>query len=526
MRTFTIDKKIKFLLVLLVVSLGVSFLVWSEPIIFADTDHDGVTDSLDNCPLNPNADQLDFDLDKYGDECDTDDDNDGVEDDIDAFDTEPSEWSDSDSDFIGDNKDTDDDNDGISDSLDQFDTDPTDWADFDFDGIGSSKDTDDDNDGILDTDDSDPLPISERLATKYLQDIRVCADMDDGTSRLVCYSGFFGKITENEENNADALELSIALSKMGTIDDCHFVSHEIGHVAFTERPNVVENLIGMDGGMCRGGYFHGVLAAYFHEVQENSNALPSDYKEICNDLIGTSSYQDCVHGLGHGLVHYFGTDLPSSLERCHDMSFYQNTLCVGGVMMQYTDNALTRQGISEDILSDLCKESELDEVDFIECNVSTGITLAFFTDHNFEEGSEMCKLIEHKQSQEYCIAGLQTEIQDSEKYETAPLTEDNREKFQPQFIKGTSQIIDIKSPAIVSDFVIAQEAGFISFSIDRPQYVIMYVPSEFVVSKMAVTVNGQIPDDLSVKNNVLGEDVVMIRFVPNNSGLVMINPLS
>ncbi|MDH5463457.1 MAG: thrombospondin type 3 repeat-containing protein [Nitrosopumilus sp.] len=455
-----------------------------------DVDKDGVIDSLDNCPTYTNFDQTDFDSDKLGDECDIDDDNDG-----------------------------------ISDSLDQFDTDPEDWADFDFDGIGSFKDTDDDNDGILDVVDSDPLPISESLATEYLQDIRVCADMDNGTLRLVCYSTFFGKVAGNEENNSDVLELSIALSKIGTLDDCHFVSHEVGHVAFNERPNVIENLIGMDGTMCRGGYFHGVLAAYFHETQENHKSFPSDYKVICDELIGTSNYQDCIHGLGHGLVHYFGEDLISSLELCHDMSFYQNILCVKGVMMQHTDNILTRQGISKDVISNLC-DTELESLDFVECNMSIGTTLAFFTNHTFDEGAKSCELIDDEKGKNYCLEGLRLEIEDSEKYELKPLTKDVREKFQPQFIEGTSKIIDMQSPAVISNFEFIPQAGVILFSIDQPQYVILYIPSEFVTSKMAVTVNGQIPNELDAKNNIFGKKVAMIRFVPNDAGLVMITPLS
>ena len=253
MTLFSINKKTKLLFVLLGIGFGISFFSWSGIAIFADADKDGISDSFDNCPLNPNTDQSDFDFDNYGDECDTDDDNDGVSDDIDAFDTEPSEWSDFDSDLIGDNKDTDDDNDGVSDSLDAFDTDPVDWADFDFDGIGSNQDPDDDNDGILDVEDPVPVLSSEALATKHLEEIRTCADMGDGTLRLVCYSEFFGRLAEHEENNADALELSIALSKMGTIDDCHFVSHEIGHVAFEETGDVTKSLQGMDGTMCRVG---------------------------------------------------------------------------------------------------------------------------------------------------------------------------------------------------------------------------------------------------------------------------------
>ena len=473
------------------VSLVVLWTLSDAGLFSTDEDKNYVANNTDHCEKNSDSDQSDFDNDSVIDSCDPDDDNDG-----------------------------------IIDILDSFDTDFEDWADFDFDGIGSVKDTDDDNDGILDDDDDDPILPSERLTTKYLQNIQDCAEMDDDSSRLLCYSEFFGLLTENEENNSDALELSIALSKIGLIDDCHFVSHAVGHVAFNERPNVIENLIGMDGTLCRGGYFHGVLAEYFHDVQENNKPFPPDYPIICNDLIGSSNYQDCIHGLGHGLMHYFGEDLNSSLEMCHDMSFYQNRLCMKGVMMQHTDNVLTRDGITEDVISNLCNESELDGIDFIECSMSVGTTLAFFTNHDMEKGSKYCNLIEHEKGQNYCIEGLRLEIQDSEKYDVKPLTEGIREKFQPQFIKGTSQVIDILSPAIISDFQFIPEAEIISFSIDSPQYVGMFIPSDFVTSKMIVTVNGQIPRELSAKNNVLDEDVVMIKFVPNDAGLVMITPFS
>ncbi|MCV0393113.1 MAG: thrombospondin type 3 repeat-containing protein [Nitrosopumilus sp.] len=483
------EKKFKFLLGILVISISISFLTWANVISFGDMDDDGIIDSIDNCPRNFNQDQEDSDFDKIGNYCDSDDDNDG-----------------------------------IVDFLDSFDIEPLDWADFDFDGIGNSKDEDDDNDGILDSEDSEPILASEILATKYLDDIQDCANINDDTSRHLCYTVFFGKITKNEQNNSNALELSIALSKIGAIDDCHFVSHEIGHVAFEENPNVISNLIGMDGTMCRGGYFHGVLASYFHSIKEHNESFPSDYNLVCNELIGSSNYQDCVHGLGHGLVHYFGNDLDSSLELCHEMSFYQNILCVKGVMMQYTDNTMTQKGISQNVVSDLCDESQLEKLDFIECSMSLGTTLSFFNNHDYDKSSKFCEYVENEKGQSYCLDGLRLEISDSENYKTKPLTEEIREKFQPQF--ESDYVIDIRSPAIVSNFDHIQEIDLITFSIDSPQYVIMYVPSEFVSSDLWITVNGQIPNNLVVKNNILDEEITMFSFVPKTKGIVMISPFS
>jgi hypothetical protein len=106
-----------------------------------DGDCDGVPDAEDNCPDEPNLDQLDTDDDGDGDLCDNDDDGDGHDDADDAFPLDPAEWSDVDGDGIGDNADVEEcdgvDNDG--DELIDEDL-PLSWfyPDSDGDGFGAA----------------------------------------------------------------------------------------------------------------------------------------------------------------------------------------------------------------------------------------------------------------------------------------------------------------------------------------------------------------------------------------------------
>ncbi|MEK9698481.1 MAG: choice-of-anchor V domain-containing protein, partial [Candidatus Poseidoniales archaeon] len=118
-------------------------------IIDLDSDADGVLDSDDAFPNDPNE-QYDAD-------------NDGVGDNADAFPNDPSEQADSDNDNVGDNADAfpndpneqyDADNDGVGDNADAFPNDPSEQVDSDNDTVGDNADTDDDNDGLLDTEEA------------------------------------------------------------------------------------------------------------------------------------------------------------------------------------------------------------------------------------------------------------------------------------------------------------------------------------------------------------------------------------
>ena len=72
---------------------------------------------------------------------------------------------DSDGDGISNIDDIDDDNDGYDDELDAFPLDQSEWLDTDGDGIGNNTDNDDDNDGEPDS--SDYAPLDETVFSMF-----------------------------------------------------------------------------------------------------------------------------------------------------------------------------------------------------------------------------------------------------------------------------------------------------------------------------------------------------------------------
>ncbi len=143
---------------------GRDMFVWH---FYHDADDDGVPDYTDNCITDPNLNQSNYDGDSWGDECDTDDDNDGLHDVLDDCNKGYLDWNHSDTtldlDQDGcndDEEDMDDDSDGILDVDDNCPRGNHSWSSSnqtDLDGDGCQdvdEDVDDDEDTILDIDDN------------------------------------------------------------------------------------------------------------------------------------------------------------------------------------------------------------------------------------------------------------------------------------------------------------------------------------------------------------------------------------
>jgi len=210
-----------------------------------DHDNDGYIDSVDNCPIETNADQLDTDGDTKGNVCDDDDDNDGLTDteevelatdplltdsdsdgltDFEEFNltTDPL-LADTDGDGLTDFQEAnlginplmaDTDNDGVNDNVDNCLVNANaDQLDTDDDTKGNVCDTDDDDDGLTDVEEAD-LGTDQLLADTDGDGLTDLEEFNLGTDPLLADTDNDGDL-----DNVDNCPINSNADQLNTDDD-------------------------------------------------------------------------------------------------------------------------------------------------------------------------------------------------------------------------------------------------------------------------------------------------------------------
>ena len=303
------------------------------------------------------------------------------------------------------------DNDGIVDVIDAFDQNPEEWDDFDFDGIGANEDIDDDNDGILDVNDPLPSPISSQLTMKYIDLIENCTVMNPGQEQEFCYRNFFVSLIDKGELTTEIITMAHFYAKQNIIEGCHTIAHHIGHYSFIKNPNLNANILQGEP-MCRNGFYHGILSAFFGYLKTEEIDISNSYEEVCDEFALTPHWIDCIHGLGHGFIVYYDDDLIAAVDACDGLTDSLSNTCKFGVMMAYNEHKLTETfDVTKDI-PDICDVEELTNSDKTICYSKMGQILGFLTKHDIEKGYEYCTFVDPN-FQEICNSAVLGEFKDN-----------------------------------------------------------------------------------------------------------------
>ena len=242
-----------------------------------DSDNDGVEDYYDAAPLDPRISYVsaarDLDGDGVPDANDPDKDNDGFDNDEDAFPTDASERLDTDGDGIGNNSDTDDDGDGVADSSDEYPLDFRNFTDTDGDGVydmydAAPNDSTNSSAAIFDLDIVTDAGISESLRESGQQTIVFNKFSVQDTSWLARAVSWFaapviaqgeGSVLSNQTNlvnwDADGSEVGDAILTTDTFFAAEAVlspsGNELYYLTSPTMQGALRDKQGLDGEWCQ-----------------------------------------------------------------------------------------------------------------------------------------------------------------------------------------------------------------------------------------------------------------------------------
>lgn len=139
----------------------------------------------------------------------------------------------------------------------------------------------------------------------------------------VCFQNIANNLLKGRSAQTALAELSQEPS-----DRCHTLAHFIGQELYRRAGSAPEAFNSCDG-TCYGGCYHGVVEGYL-----SGGGSLDNLTQACSGIVDPSSglYQDCLHGLGHGVMALTGDNLPQSLAVCD--KFSQPDYCYMGVFME------------------------------------------------------------------------------------------------------------------------------------------------------------------------------------------------
>lgn len=126
--------------------------------------------------------------------------------------------------------------------------------------------------------------------------------------------------------------------------ECHQVVHAFGRAAFATRGNISEAFReGTTLRLCAGGYFHGVIEAFFRSdadgtAREDDHIALAEIEEriptMCDRFEEIDRRSQCIHGVGHGVLYLLGYNIEETIRLCELYDVRDRFSCFTGIFME------------------------------------------------------------------------------------------------------------------------------------------------------------------------------------------------
>lgn len=239
-----------------------------------------------------------------------------------------------------------------------------------------------------------------------------CAKLATHTEQTHCLDPYF-QIASRSGTTRAALHTLTELVRVGTLDDCHLLAHDFGHVGFEIQGSLTTAMRTGDAS-CLNGYYHGVVEAALHHAASEGKF---DIANMCGDLRGDDlAYDACDHGLGHGLMHVTG-DVMQSRQDCASLpGNYDRHRCVDGVLMENSMRYLDLDDAHYRISAPrACAGLSLSAAELDSCDAEIGEIAMFHYKHDLNAAFEICREIGNSSDDAACERGAREELATSQR---------------------------------------------------------------------------------------------------------------
>jgi hypothetical protein len=238
--------------------------------------------------------------------------------------------------------------------------------------------------------------------------VRQCsAQHPVGVARADCLAPWLEELVVRQ-GSAAAMQAVLGLVKSGVMDDCHVMSHTVGHATWRKSRDL-RKAFGACSSACVQGCWHGVMEASMMESPQER--ITSKQALAFCDALGQGSLErrQCLHGVGHGIMHQRRDALSAAVTECEALGGrYESAQCLGGMWMQWTHFPL-HEGVDSfrKKAPELCAAVRQDLSG--QCALAVGGAAMFATAHDAERSKSICRQMPSGQ-QRQCLKGVQHEI--------------------------------------------------------------------------------------------------------------------